>query len=246
MTKSQLLKSSLLLTSSLLLVACAPKPIEKPDYASINKTEQTSTKEIKEISSSSSSSEMNKTESETVATVSGFTAKTYADTDNMEFSINGKVYKLGETTLQTLINDGVPFEEKSLANIENNVNPNSAAPTFHITLDNYWTLQVNVVNFTESPALAKDLPISDIYYPHKTDKEQSILKFAFPTTITVDDLKANSGEPTETDLYNPDANYKLEEFSYKYESSKYYRPGGITFEYENDLLKTVHMTYIPK
>ena len=35
----------------------------------------------------------------------------WADFDNMSFKINGKTYTLGKTTLQEMIDDGVPFDE---------------------------------------------------------------------------------------------------------------------------------------
>ena len=69
----------------------------------------------------------------------------WADFDRMTFSVSGKTYTLGETTLQEMIDDGVPFEEDDLANAGNNVNPNYESSSFNITLGEYAFAQVRVL-----------------------------------------------------------------------------------------------------
>ncbi len=73
----------------------------------------------------------------------------FIDLDNLQFSINGKTYTLGKTTLQQLIDDGVPFRESDLANANNNLNKNSQSPGFRIDLAEYWSAQVYVLNDTD-------------------------------------------------------------------------------------------------
>ena len=58
----------------------------------------------------------------------------WIDLDNMQFSVNGKVYTLGKTTLQEMIDDGVPFDENDINNAGNNVNPNYTSDSFEIVL----------------------------------------------------------------------------------------------------------------
>ena len=58
----------------------------------------------------------------------------WADFDNMSFKINGKTYTLGKTTLQEMIDDGVPFDENDLANAGNNINPRYESSSFEIKL----------------------------------------------------------------------------------------------------------------
>lgn len=164
----------------------------------------------------------------------------------MEFAINGKVYKLGETTLQTLIDDGVPFEADSINNAGNNVNPNGQSDTFKIVLGDYWNLQVWTANFTEEGKAAKDLPISKIFYPHKQDKTQNVLTFNFPMDITLDSLKANAGEPTKFDHYDGDNGYTIDTAEYKYDSSLYFSEGGYSFEFTKGQFNAVTISYIPR
>ena len=43
----------------------------------------------------------------------------YVNMEQRSFAINGKVYTLGQTTLQEMIDDGVPFDEDDIANANN-------------------------------------------------------------------------------------------------------------------------------
>ena len=70
----------------------------------------------------------------------------WADFDNMSFKINGKTYTLGKTTLQELIDDGVPFDENDLANAGNNINPRYESSSFEIKLGERSFAQVRVLN----------------------------------------------------------------------------------------------------
>lgn len=228
------------------LVACGSK---KEDVKTTEPSKETVAKPSSEqtnTSSETSTSSSSETTTSSTASTSSFTAKTYADTENMEFAINGKTYRVGETTLQTLIDDGVPFESRDLANINNNVDSNSESSVFNVTVGDYWTLQLSVGNFTESPAQAKDLPIVDLYFPVKQDKTQSVLTLNVPWNVTIDELKANAGEPTKVDHYEADGGYTSDTLEYKYESSRYLRPGGYDFDFVRGQLNAVHMQYIPK
>ena len=169
----------------------------------------------------------------------------YVDIDNMQFSINGKTYTLGQTTLQQMIDDGVPFREDDLANANNNLNKNSQSQGFRIDLAEYWSAQVYTLNDTDGNKTAAECYISEIYLPLKKDSTQDILTFAFPLDMTIEDLKANAGEPTKTDHYDGDNGYYTDKLEYVRDGTKYYGDVGYSFEYTKDVLSYVTMEYLP-
>lgn len=165
--------------------------------------------------------------------------------DNMQFAINGNVYTLGKTTLQELIDDGVPFNENDLADANNNIKPNYQSPGYKIILDEYWSAQVYVGNYTENNALAKDLPIVEVYLPNNLDKTQNVLSFAFPLDLTEEQLLEKCGEPDEKKLREPDDEYGYNTYKYIKESDVYYSDSKYYFEFSKKGLKYLYVTYIP-
>lgn len=165
--------------------------------------------------------------------------------DNMQFAINGNVYTLGKTTLQELIDDGVPFNENDLADANNNIKPNYQSPGYKIILNEYWSAQVYVGNYTENNALAKDLPIVEVYFPNNLDKTQNVLSFAFPLDLTEEQLLEKCGEPDEKKLREPDDEYGYNTYKYIKESDVYYSDSKYYFEFSKKGLKYLYVTYIP-
>lgn len=168
----------------------------------------------------------------------------YVTLDNMQFAINGKVYTLGQTTLQELVDDGVPFDDDSLACVNNNVTKNSQSQGYKITLGEYWSAQVYVLNDTDDNKSAAELAINEIYLPLHDDETQDILTFAFPATVTEDELRANAGEPTDFSNYE-DGDYVSHTLEYTQESTKYYGDSGYTFEFTNGALSYITIEYLP-
>lgn len=183
------------------------------------------------------------------ATASNNSDALWADFDHMTFTVNGKTYTLGETTLQEMIDDGVPFEEDDLANAGNNVNPNYESESFNIELGEYAFAQVKVLNDTSENKPANECYIDEIYMPVYLDQPQDILQFNFPFTMTKEDLLANSGEPEDPDdIYvyeSEDSDYKSESFTYRKESEKYYGDSTYHFEFVNGALRYVTISYTP-
>lgn len=243
--KKRLLTSMVTLTSIAVLAACgSSQPKETAKSAAKETTEVTTTEATTQTTKEATTTSAAAKKTTTAAT--GFSGKNYADTEHIEFAINGKVYRLGETTLQTLIDDGVPFEAEGLNNAGNNVNSNSQSDRFDIVLGDYWKLQVWTSNFTEQGKPAKDLPISDIFYPHKDDQTQNVLTFNFPWDLTLDSLKANAGEPTKFDHYDGGNGFTIDTADYRYESSLYLSEGGYQFEFQKGKLSSVRLIYIPR
>lgn len=184
---------------------------------------------------------LNKPDTNTVSLQDG----KWINFDNMQFAINGKAYTLGVTTLQELIDDGVPFNENDLADAGNNVKPNYQSAGFKIKLDEYWTAQVYVGNYTDQNAAAKDLPIVEVYFPNNSDKTQDILSFAFPINLTEDQLLEKCGEPNEKDLGGLESEYGTNSYEYVKESEIYYSDSKYDFDFVKGQLRYLYMTYIP-
>ncbi len=171
----------------------------------------------------------------------------YADLDNRSFSVNGKVYELGVTTLQEMIDDGVPFNENDIANANNNLNKNYQSSAFKIELADYYTVSVYVSNFTDTNCPASECIITEVYLPVKQDKEPNgIVSFAFPVDITEDELRDNSGEPTDFREYiSDDGTYISHTCKYQIDSTKYYGSSGYTFEFIKGELRYITIDYLP-
>ncbi len=169
----------------------------------------------------------------------------YVDYDNRSFEINGKVYTLGKTTLQEMIDDGVPFEENDLANANNNLNKNTESQAFSIELGEYYSAQVSVGNYSGENMKIADCTLSEIYLPVKQDQDQDILSFAFPLTITEDELVKNAGEATDKSNYDGGDDYKTVTYKYQKDSEKYIGSSGYTFEFLNGELRYVTINYKP-
>ena len=170
----------------------------------------------------------------------------WADLDNRTFTINGKTYKLGEVTLQNLIDDGVPFNESDIAQASVELAGNTEQWTgFSIELGDYYSAQVMVANFTEESKPMTECLINEVYLPVDLEKEPNgIISFTFPLTMSEDDLKANSGEPTDSYDYS-DEDYKSVSYSYTVGSTKYLGSSGYKFEFVNGNLRYVTIDWQP-
>lgn len=171
----------------------------------------------------------------------------YADLDNRSFVINGKVYELGVTTLQEMIDDGVPFNENDIANAGNNLNKNYTSGAFKIDLGDYYHFSVYVSNFTDSNMPANECIVTEVYLPvHQDEEPNGIVSFAFPLDITEDELRENSGDPTDFREYvSDDGKWTTHYCKYQIDSTKYYGSSGYDFEFSNGELKYLTIDYLP-
>ena len=174
------------------------------------------------------------------ATIGG----SYVDFDNMQFAINGKTYTLGQTTLQELIDDGVPFNEDDIANASNNLNKNSQSSGFRITLGDYWSGQVYVFNDSDAGKTASECYISEVYLPMHIGETQNVMSFAFPVDMTLDELLANESDPTDNRTYEGES-HTTDTVEYKKDSTKYYGQYGYKFEFLDGNLQYITIDYLP-
>ncbi len=215
-----------------------------------------------EESSSDASSEASSSETETKIEYYDFKlaeglSEKYADLDNRSFVYNGKVYKLGETTLQDLIDGGLPFDEKEIKNAENNVNGNHETSRYTINLNDLTFIQLVFINKTDDSMPEKDCLLSTVrwnvlYVPHDDYQDSLIeqivssindcakdLSFSFPYYLTKDELLEKCPDPTSTDEYG--------KVSYMVASEVYMGSSGYSFQFDKDTnqLKDVTISWLP-
>ena len=167
---------------------------------------------------------------------------------DMHFFINGKKYTLGKTTLQEMIDDGVPFDENDIANADNNIKKNYQSGGFRIKLDKYWSAQVSVLNPTKGNKKMSQCYINKIYFPNNPDQTQNILSFDFPVTMSKEDLIAAVGKPKKDNYrhYEDDnSDYYTDTYTYKGKAKKYIRASNYVFEFTNEKLRYVTIEYMP-
>ena len=192
------------------------------------------------------------TEADTEATTAAPAADrnfegSFVNFDDMHFFVNGKKYTLGTDTLQTMIDDGVPFNDNDIANAGNNINANYTSQGFKIELGDYYSAQVYVMNDTSENKKMSDCFLCEIYLPVKQDVQQNILSFDFPTDITMDELLAACGEPDENKHWvsDDDATYYTDTIKYKRDSEKYYGSSYYSFEFVKGELEYIYINYMP-
>ena len=171
----------------------------------------------------------------------------YVNFDRMHFWINGVEFVLGESTLQDMIDSGVvPFNADDIENAGNNVKKNNSVD-FRIELGKYWTAKVYVLNDTDAGKPANECYICEIYLPNHADETQDILKFDFPLDMTMEQLKANAGEPEGDNYrhYDGDNGFYTDSFKYTKPSTKYYGSSYFSFEYTKGELNYVYINYLP-
>ena len=172
----------------------------------------------------------------------------YVNFDEMNFYINGKKYTLGKTTLQDLVDDGVPFEDGESDNFSNNVKSHYQSGYIKIKLDAkgcyFW---IEVFNETDSGKPMSECYVNQILFKIQRDegKKQTMVSFDFPFTLTMEELKANSGEPTEKPYHNETSTNVYDKMGWTKKGTKFYNSNRIEFGFKNNEFEEIDMTYIP-
>ena len=150
-----------------LLAGCGST--EKADDMASSKTEETEeTKETETEEKVEQETEKEVEEGEAApenTETSADLGDTWVNMESRRFAVNGNVYELGVTTLQDMIDDGVPFDEDDIANANNNINSNEESAGFSIVLVEYYNAQVSVGNFTDGNLTMAECPINQVYLP---------------------------------------------------------------------------------
>ena len=170
--------------------------------------------------------------------------------DDMSFSVGGKKYTLGTTTLQQMIDDGVPFEASDMKYASETIEMNKMSFNgFRITLDKYWSASVYVMNLGDSSKKMSECVIYRISLPSCADGYQNgaNLDLGFPLDLTMDELTACCGQPEKDNLrhYDGSDGYYTDTYVYKQKSEKYIGSRSYEFTYTKGVLDRIVIEYIP-
>lgn len=184
-------------------------------------------------------------------------SENYADLDNRSFAYDGKIFTLGKSTLQDLVDGGIPFKEDELNNIGNNVNKNYETSRYTVKINDYVSMQFVFMNDTDSNITEAECLLSTVRWytlyvpqPDFDDSRNEEIKnnisdasthvgFAFPLTLTKEQLLENNSDITSENEYG--------QVTYKIESEKYFGSRGYTFEFNDktNQLKEVNISWLP-
>ena len=243
---------------ALSLTACNSAAGKRDDD---DKREETTTEE--ETTTTEATTEATTEETTTEATTEATSEETTAaaakreaftgkiiDFDDMHFSINGKTYTLGKTTLQEMIDDGVPFEASDIKHASEDMKKNARSLTgFRITLDKFWSAQVGIMNLSDSAKPMSECVICSIRVPSIESKYNNgaNLAFDFPMDLTMEELVANAGEPEGDNKkhYEGDNGYYTDTYTYKQKSKKYIGSKSFEFEFKKGEITSISINYLP-
>ena len=185
------------------------------------------------------------TEDATEAVTGSAPAGEWVNFSDMHFYVNGKKYTFGKSTLQDLIDDGVPFDENDMEKFDNDIPKNSESYSFRITLGEYWSASIMVLNNTEQEKKAKDCVISSLFYNTKKDQTQNVISFDWPLTLSQEELLATLGEPDDKFHYPDetaeDQSYVSDKYTWQQESEQYIGYKKYVFEYVNGNLDSINI-----
>lgn len=170
----------------------------------------------------------------------------YVDFDDMSILVNGIKYTLNVSTLQDMIDNGVPFVDTSNAN--NNIRPNYESETFEIKVDDEHLVYVSFSNFTDENKTINECPLSYVKFDVV---DTDVVKLSCPLDLKEEDLVMQAGEPNNVD-YNDEVmddgagnDYveKTNTYSYTQLSEKYLGDHGYYFVFKNGVLYNYTITY---
>ncbi|MBR4404053.1 MAG: hypothetical protein IKT10_02975 [Clostridiales bacterium] len=176
------------------------------------------------------------------------TGAKYINFDEMNFYINGKKFTLGKTTLQDMIDAGVPFKEGELEDAKNNLKSNYQSAPIKLDIGKGFTASVYVFNDTGSGKPMNECFVNEITYYGSYTKgaTQNVLSFDFPLNVTIEDLKANSGDPTEDPYHNEeDPKFIADYLEWTKKGTKYMNRNRYRFEFYNYELRNVSISFYP-
>ena len=215
--------------------------------------EATETEPIIEIETSETTEETltpaetsEETTAETIKPTSAVNG-TVVNFDEMNFYVNGKKYTLGKTTLQEMIDDGVPFDKDDIEDANNNLKSHYQSAGIKIDLAEYYSAQIYVFNDSDEGVPMNECVVNEIYIPVRNEIEQDILTLDFPINITMEALEASAGLPEDgVDHYEDDSSdYYSDTYKYSIESTKYYGGSSYSFEFIKGEIKYIYISWMP-
>lgn len=194
---------------------------------------------------SAEASAVSTTEAETVAETSAVTPseKKYVKFDEMNFTMKGKTYTLGKTTLKELVNDGaIPKEMLDKADI---VGSGITIP-IKMKIDPKWSVEITAFNPTDKRAKKIDCVVNSISWKDKEGIEQTAFNFEFPFDITPEEWEKTEGRPSDGNYIRvEEGKYNADIYRYSERSETYFYNRMYELEFKNGKLNKVKMQYIP-
>ena len=140
----------------------------------------------------------------------------YADLDNRSFKYNGKLFTVGVSTMQDLIDAGATIEKGSSSDdsemnfdkeYKHKFRGQFPYGCLEYRLDGFGShVELYFINPDESPRKVRDcvlakisVRLDNVLTTGSLDGFSEKMEFAFDTSLTYDELVANSGEPTYED-----------------------------------------------
>lgn len=156
--------------------------------------------------------------------------------DDMHFYVNGKKYTLGQTTLQELIDDGVPLSMNAISSTDE-LDSNHQSSLIKIKIDDVHSATVSVLNDSEDNKKMDQCVINGIsLYSIEYQQDEKTVTFDFPLDMSKDDLIAAAGKPDDDDS---------DTYSYKGEGGKYDNSSFYVFNFVNGKFSSVELRYFP-
>ena len=167
----------------------------------------------------------------------------YVRFDEMKFSMNGKTYTLGKTTLKELVDDGVlPQEQLHKAEITGC----GITMPIKMKIDPKWSVEITAFNPSEKRAKKIDCVINSISWCDKENLTQNTLKFDFPFDMTPEVWEQTEGRPADGNyIHVEEGKYNADIYRYSERSETYAFNRMYEIEFRNGKLNKVTMQYIP-
>ena len=172
----------------------------------------------------------------------------YVKFDEMNLYINGQKFTLGKTTLQDMIDAGVPFKDGELEDAKNNLKSKYQSAPFKVDIGKNFNCYIYVFNDSDSGRPANECYVNEVSFhgSYTKGETQNVLTFDFPLNVTIEDLKANAGDPTEKPYHNEDdPKFIADYLEWTKQGKKYMNRNRYRFEFYNYELRNVTITYFP-
>ena len=172
----------------------------------------------------------------------------YVNFDEMNFYINGQKFTLGKTTLQDMIDAGVPFKDGELEDAKNNLKSKYQSAPFKVDIGKSFNCYIYVFNDSDSGRPANECYVNEVSFhgSYTKGETQNVLTFDFPLNVTIEDLKANAGDPTEKPYHNEDdPKFIADYLEWTKQGKKYMNRNRYRFEFYHYELRNVTITYFP-
>lgn len=209
-----------------------------------SKDESKETEESKDESKETEESKEESKGTEESKDRSGYSDK-WVDFDNMFFTVDGKKFELGKSTLQDMIDANVPFAKK-YESIYDEIMKKNQYSLMGMTFDlaKFHSASVKIMNLTDSEQKYRDCIIKSISLPSidKIAEDEVKVEFGFPLDMTPDELLANAPKPDKDEVPDGSSTRTIE---YKQKAKKFLGASYYTFKFKDGKLDSVSIDYLP-